>query len=339
MRAFVILGALGWIAAAPQDDPRLAMARTLQALRDTVGRSVVSIDVERKDAGGRRGGGTKGDYNSRPMEPVSGTVFSPDGYIVTTAFNLEGEIQRITVTTYDGRQYEGKRLGSNGELDVALLKIEAKDLPVLPRAKVEEAKVGDFVAIIGRSPDRYAPTVNQGILSALKRMDDTALQTDAEINYGNAGAPLVTLNGELLGIVSQVRPGTQWGQSGGVGFATKLKPIEKALTDLKKSKAVAREKANLPWTGIVPAEPKEGVKGVVIERIVPNSPAEEAGLEYGDVIRLVDGKRVKTLEEYRAALSQKKIGDEVELGVRRQSAKSELWDDLKVKVELREDPN
>lgn len=337
--AALILGALP---ARGQESLADETARALRTIRDSVGKSVVAIEVVRKsDPEGEGGGGPAGvhkHYYSRPIGPATGTVLTADGHILTSGFNVSGEILRITVITPDGRRHEAKKLGADGKLDVALLKIDAKDLPVLARAKLEDARVGDFVCVVGRSPDPATATVNLGILSALGRHNGTAVQSDAEVNYGNVGGPLVTLAGELIGITCRVRPRTHWGQSGGIAFATKMAEIDKALEDLKKGRDIARVSKG-PWIGTLAASPIEGVQGVPVDQILPNSPAEEAGLDPGDVIAAVDGTPVNTIEELDAAFRKKKVGEEVELTIRRQKRDAKTWEEKKMKVKLAEDPN
>jgi S1-C subfamily serine protease len=325
--------------AAAQDEIADAMARTLRKVRDSVGRSVVAIEVARsEDPEGETGSGPAGphqDYYNRPAGPVTGTILTADGFILTSAFNVSGEIRRITVILSDGRRLEAKRLGSNRPLDLALLKIEAKDLPVLPRAKVGEARVGDFVAVVGRAPDASSPTINQGILSALGRQKATAVQTDAELNYGNVGGPLVNLAGELIGVTAHIVPRADWGQSSGVGFAIKMEEIDKALESLKKSEDVA--KAKEPWIGIIAAEPREKFEGVKVDQILPNSPAEEAGLDSGDLIVAAAGRPVKSVDDLKAILAARKIGDEIDLTIRR--AKGAATETKKLKIKLADNPN
>jgi putative serine protease PepD len=316
------------------------MARVLQKVREKVAKSVVAIEVVRdKDPDGRGGSGpssTHQNYFNRPEGPCTGTIWSEDGYIVTSWFNVSGEVRRVTVRTHDGKTYEAKRLGYDATRDIALLKIEAKDLPVLPKSKLDEAKQGDFVAIVGRAPDPDVPTLNHGILSAVNRMKDVCVQTDAELNYGNVGGPLVTVRGEIVGITCQVKPRTNWGQSGGVGFACKHTEIDKALPSLKQNRSVERGKE--PWLGITPAEGAEGVEGVVIAQVAAEGPGEEGGLQEADVITEIEGKRVKTWEELRAVLETKKVGDVVKLKILRKD-KAGVAQPKDVKVKLGDNPN
>lgn len=326
-------------AASAQEGVSEAAAKALRALRDSAGKSVVAIEVVRdSDPEGRTGSGGAGshlDYYNRPAGPCSGTILTEDGYILTCAFNVSGGVKKITVMLADGREFEGKRLGYHMDLDVALVKIEAAGLPVLPRADLSKAAVGDLAAVLGRAPEKGAVTVNLGILSALGRWKNTAVQTDAEMNYGNLGGPLVTLKGELLGIASHIRPRSPWGQSSGVGFATRMPDIEKVLEELKKSKTTER-KGREPWMGVHAGEPAEGAEGIPVDQVAANSPAEEAGLESGDLLLEVGGARVKTLAEYKAALGRHKAGDEIDVKFRRTTPKGS--EEKTVKVRLVENP-
>ena len=328
---------LAWMAAAlfvgvQEDDA----AKAVRAIRDKVAPSVVAIEVIRKsDPEGHAGSGPSGtheDYYNRPLGPATATVLSADGYLLTCAFNVSGDILKITVITADGKRYEAKQLGWDGKLDVGLLKIDAKGLPVLPRAKLEDAKQGDFACVVGRSPDPASPTINVGILSALNRQEGTAVQTDAEVNYGNVGGPLVNLQGELIGIVAHVRPRAPWGQSGGVAFATKMAEIDKVLEKLKKGPEEVSKSVRGPWIGIVAGEPRAGVDGVVVDQVFPNSPAEEAGIDAGDVISAVDGKAIKNLDGLKAELAKKEAGVDREMTIRRLNNNGRLYTDKKIKI-------
>lgn len=322
------------------DDATEAFGRVLRSTKEKVQRSVVSILVTRSgkreddpDGFGPTGGaGTGKDYYNRPAGPCTGTIWTDDGYIITSWFNVSGNPKSITVTTPDGKEYPAIRLGHDEARDVALLKIEVKNLPLLTKAKFDDLKQGDFVAIVGRAPDKDAPTLNQGILSALGRQKNTAVQTDAELNYGNVGGPLVTLTGELIGITSHIKPQQPWGQSGGVGFATKVSEIEKIFEDLKKSKVVGGPKAKALWVGALFAD---GGEGVMVQQVVANSPAEDAGFEEGDVVLEFDGKAVKTIEELQKAMAEKKAGDTVPFKVKRKTKDGkETTKVLKAKLEV-----
>ncbi|MBI2932856.1 MAG: trypsin-like peptidase domain-containing protein [Planctomycetes bacterium] len=316
------------------------LAEILKRLRDQVAPCVVSIEVLRdRDPEGRAGSGPSGahaDYYNRPEGPCTGTIWSADGTIVTSAFNVSGDVRRVMVRLAGGKRVEAKRLGYDRTRDIALLKIDATDLPALPPAKPEEVRQGDFVAVVGRAPDPDVATINQGILSAVDRMKSTAVQTDAELNYGNVGGPLVNLRGELIGVTCHIKPRSHWGQSGGVGFACKLAEIEKVLPELKAGRSI--ERAEEPWLGVVLAEGAQDVEGVVIAQVAAHGPAEEAGLREGDVITDIDGRKVRSQEDVQAALATKKVGDGVAVKFRRIDPQSGAAEDKEVKVKLGADP-
>ena len=321
------------------DDPAEALARVLAGLRERVAKSVVAVEVERSDD--PEGTGVSGavaahqDYYNRPAGPVSGVVYGEDGFIVTSLFNVSGTVRKdgLRVTLADGSVHPAELLGTDERRDIALLKIDAKGLPVLPRADLREAGQGTLVAVVGRSPDRRVPTLNLGILSALDRMGGTAVQTDAEMNYGNAGGALVTLRGELVGVGCHVRPRTHWGQSGGIGFACKAAEIDGVLERLKKKERIRAEK--VPSLAIVPGGGDPDAPGLQVGGVMPGSTAEKAGLRPGDVIVEVDGAEVLDFEDLRGALRAKKVGQEVTLRVRRPKDRARKeYEELRLKAEL-----
>src|SRR5689334_24140613 len=160
---------LALLLTAAGDDP---FAPTLAKLRETAAKSVVAIEVERdSDPDGITGSGAVAqhrDYYNRPKGPTSGVIYEAGGFILTSRFNVSGGIRKngLKVTLWDGRQLVGELLGTDEERDIALVRIDAKELPVLPRADVSALGQGSFVALLGRSPDKSHPTVNFGILSA-----------------------------------------------------------------------------------------------------------------------------------------------------------------------------
>ena len=220
--------------AAPQADDPVAFTRVLQKLRKQVAPSVVSIMVSRSsDPDGEGGAGSTAaqlDYVRRPEGPCSGVIYGSEGLILTSYFNISGEIRPggLRVTLHDGREVEAKLLGWHQGRDIALLEIPVRDLPILPKADPKTLAQGMYLVLIGRAPDPLQPTINLGILSALNRVKNSALQTDAEMNYGNVGGPLVTIEGKLVGVACHIRPGKVWGQSSGVGFACKTAEIDLA---------------------------------------------------------------------------------------------------------------
>ncbi len=309
------------LAAGAQDHSTEAFTRLLRALRERVSRCVVAIEVDRSsDPDGTGTGGAVAahlDYYNRPRGPASGVVYESDGSIITSLFNVSGSIRKdgIRVTLPDGSERVAELLGTDERRDIALLKINAKDLPTLPKADPRGIGPGTFVAVVGRSPDKAVSTINAGIVSATNRMGGTAVQTDAEMNYGNAGGALVTLQGELVGVACHVKSRTHWGQSGGIGFACKVSEIDGVLDRLKRRERIEAEK--IPFLAIMPAGGDPDAPGLQVGAVLPGSTAEKAGLREGDVIVEVDGVKVFDMEDIKAALRSKKIGQEVSIKVLR----------------------
>jgi len=325
--------------AAAGDDTSAAFARVLERLRERVARSVVAIEVERSSD--PEGTGAEGavaahrDYYNRPRGPVSGVVYGADGFILTSLFNVSGTIRRdgLKVTLPDGSVHPAELLGSDEGRDIALLKIEAKGLPTLPKADLREVGQGTFVAVVGRSPHKGIPTLNVGIVSALNRMRGSAVQTDAEMNYGNSGGAVVTLRGELVGVGCNVKPRTHWGQSGGIGFACKTSEIDRVLDRLKRKEKIEAEK--LPFLGIGIGAGDPDAPGLQVGTVLPGSPGAKAGFKEGDVIVEFDGTKVVDFEDFRGALHSRKIGQEVTIRIRRPKDRARKeYEDLQLKAVL-----
>ena len=315
------------------DDVTRSFEKVLRNLRHKVAPSVVAIEVGRSsDPEGMGGSGPVArsrDYYNRPKGPTTGTIIGADGEILTSHFNVSGSILRITVTLPDGSEHEAKILGTDRKRDIALLKIDAKNLPLLPIAG--KYRQGDFVAILGRSPNPSTPTINHGILSAVHRRDKTAVQTDAELNYGNVGGPLVNLKGELIGVTCHIRPRAPWGQSGGVGFAIPNSQIKKVLHRLRKGEKIENQK--IPWLGIRMGTGDPNREGVQIEQVFPFSPASRAGLQPNDVISEIDGVKISDPEDLRTEIRKREIGDKTTLTVLRGSK------ERKIELTLEESPS
>ncbi|MFN3483918.1 MAG: S1C family serine protease [Planctomycetota bacterium] len=320
-----------------------ALARRLRALAEQVGPSVVAIEVEREsDPEGRVARGQLAahtDFFNRPPGPCSGVVYEPDGLIVTSAFNVSGVLgpRGIRVTLFDGREFPAELLGVDETRDLALLKIAASGLAVLPKADPASFGQGTLVVLLGRSPDKSRLTVTPGILSAVQRMKGTAVQTDARMNYGSAGGALVTLRGQLVGVAAHIRPRHPWGQSSGVGFACKAAEIDRVLPRLKARERIPAEPQ--PYLGIQPGGGDPEVEGAVVGLVVPGSPADRAGLKPGDVLVDIDGEKVYDAESLDEILSRKKPGDELRVKARRPRGGGEYEEkEFRVKLEGRPGP-
>lgn len=321
------------------DDP---LAPVLAKLRESAGRSVVAIDVERDaDPDGITGSGAVAqhrDYYNRPKGPTSGVIYEADGIILTSRFNVSGTLRKngIKVTLWDGRQLAGELLGSDEQRDIAVVKVDARELPALAKAGPEAAPQGTLVALVGRSPDRGQPTINFGILSATSRMNRTAVQTDAEMNYGNAGGALITLKGELIGVACNIKPDTVWGQSGGVGFACKVAEIDALLPRMRKGEHIAAEKR--PFLGIRAGEGNPDVEGIQVADVMKDSPAEKAGIKKEDVLVELGGVKITDSESLKEAMEPRKIGEEIELKVMRKAKEGWQEKTFKLKLEGRAEP-
>ena len=251
----------------------------------------------------------------------SGVIITRDGYILTNEHvvgSVGEEGRRITVSLTDGRRMPGIVVGADHQTDVALVKVEGRDLPAAPVGTVRGMVPGQMVVAIGNPLDlRF--TVTNGVVSALNRpiqvedrLYSDLIQHDALINPGNSGGPLVNMSGQVVGINTLIRPDAQ-----GIGFAI---PIDTALSvanDLKRFGKVKR-----PWLGVVVATNSPyfvrrygvpEVEGVVVLRIYRGSPAAEAGFEPGDVITKIAGRPTRTEDEFKSAERSLKIGERIEI--------------------------
>ncbi len=227
----------------------------------------------------------------------SGFIVSDDGYILTNNHVVENAAQ-IFVRLNDRREFEAKLIGSDASSDLALLKVEAEDLPTVEIGKSEDLKVGEWVVAIG-SPFGFDYSVTAGIVSAKGRSLPNEnyvpfIQTDVAINPGNSGGPLFDLDGEVVGINSQIY--TRSGGFMGVSFAIPIDVAMEVVEQLKESGSVVRG-----WLGVAIQDVDKdlaesfGLKkaaGALVSQVVRNGPAFEAGLKYGDIITGFNGKKV-----------------------------------------------
>ena len=270
----------------------------------------------------------------------SGVIISNDGYIVTNN-HVVGEADEIEVKLNDNREFKGRIIGCDATTDLALIKIDAKDLPAIKIGNSDDLKLGQWVLAVG-NPFNLTSTVTAGIVSAKARSlgangIESFIQTDAAINSGNSGGALVNEKGELVGINAMLY--SQTGSYSGYGFAIPTSIMNKVVADLKVYGTVQR--AILGVQGIdvstwIDSEKAKGndpdldvVEGVYIDKVTDASAAEEAGLEKGDVVTEFDGKKVTKMSELQEAIAQHRPGDKVSLTYKR--GKKEI----KVNVTLR----
>jgi serine protease Do len=257
----------------------------------------------------------------------SGFVIAADGYVMTNAHVVD-EADEVTVTLTDKREFKAKVIGLDRRTDVAVLKIEAKNLPQLRMGDVSKLKVGEWVMAIG-SPFGFDNTVTAGIVSAKAR--DTGdllplIQTDVAINPGNSGGPLLNLRGEVVGINSQI-----YSQSGGfmgISFAIPIDEAMRVADELRASGRVTRGMLGV-YPDDVSKEVAEAIglgkpQGALITRITPAGPGDKAGVQLGDVITKFDGKTVEKAVDLRRLAAAAKPGSKVQVTVFRKGAYKEL---------------
>src|SRR5437588_2475001 len=237
----------------------------------------------------------------------SGVVISPDGYIVTNHHVVDGA-QQITVDLTDRRSFAAKVVGTDQPSDLAVLKIDARDLPVLTLGDSDKVRVGDIVLAVG-NPLGVGQTVTAGIISAKGRRTGLSdgsfedfLQTDAPINQGNSGGALVNTVGELIGINSQILPGMGGGNIG-IGFAIPSNMARTVMDQLVKDGKVRRGQLGITvsrvTSDLAAGLGLKDVRGVLINSVTAGGPADKAGLKMGDVILKLNGKDVNDGNELR----------------------------------------
>lgn len=258
----------------------------------------------------------------------SGFIVSKDGQIITNNHVVE-EADKITVTLSDGRTLEAEVLGKDPTFDLAVIKIEAAELPVLELGDSDELKVGEWVVAIG-NPFGLEHTVTAGVISAKNRSIhagqvnfDGFLQTDAAINPGNSGGPLLNLEGKVVGINSAIIPYAQ-----GIGFAIPVNMAKQVVDDL-----IKYGKVNRGWLGVyiqpvseefAKAYKLESRDGAVVSDVVPGSPADVAGIKRGDVLTHINGETVKEPKQFVSIVRQNMAGEKVALTLIRQGKEQNL---------------
>ena len=276
---------------------------------------------------GRGGPGAPQEMPTRGQG--SGFIVSADGIILTNAHVVRGATE-VSVKLTDRREFRAKVLGADTKTDIAVLKIEASNLPVATLGKTSELKVGEWVLAIG-SPFGFENSVTAGVVSAKGRSlpDDSAvpfIQTDVAINPGNSGGPLFNTRGEVVGINSQIY--TRSGGYQGVSFAI---PIDVA-TKIK-NQIVATGKVEHARLGVAVQEINQAFadsfkldkpEGALVSTVEKGSPADKAGLQSGDVIRQVNGQPIVSSGDLPAVIGLAAPGDSVKLSIWRQGAAKEI---------------
>lgn len=299
-----------------------------QAVTPAVVNITATIDIDDS-----KGGGVPLPFNGfggnhrppaipkRQRSSGSGVILSSDGYIVTNNHVVAGSHDLLVILP-DSREFPAKVVGADPETDLAVIKIQAEDLPVIPWGNSSSLAVGQYVLAIG-NPFGLNSTVTLGIVSALDRGGmglarfEDFIQTDAAINPGNSGGALVNTDGELVGINTAIA--SQSGGYQGVGFAVPSSLAKPVLDELIKSGKIVRGYLGLgvqemtselaPWFGLKNSE------GALVTDVVPGGPADKAGIHRGEVILQYQGKNVKDGQMLLEQVTHSPIGQEVELGV------------------------
>src|SRR5438094_8670487 len=263
----------------------------------------------------------------------SGVVVTNEGHIITNNHVVD-QVDEIEVQLSDGRTKKARLVGADSQVDLAVLKIDDPGVKPLKLADSDTVQAGDFVLAIG-NPFGFEETVTDGIISSKMRPNRTdafgdLLQTNAAINPGNSGGPLINLRGEVVGINTAII--SRSGGSQGIGFAIPSNTIRTALESLLKQGRIIRGYLGIQTRALQPGQNTAETEGVTVEEVVPGSPAAQAKLQRGDVIRKFNGRDVKNINALRSMVAQTELNKDVELEIVR-TGKS-----LSVTTQIKEQP-
>ncbi len=271
----------------------------------------------------------QGGRQSQPQPQTglgSGVIITPDGYIVTNNHVVEGA-DKLDITLNDNRTFNGRVIGTDPSTDLALVKIDAKDLPIVKFGDSDKLKVGEWVLAVG-NPLGLTSTVTAGIVSAKARSIgmlannqrmgiEAFIQTDAAVNGGNSGGALVNTAGELVGINTAIY--SQTGSYAGYSFAVPTSIVSKVIADLKQYGTVQRAVLGIGYREINSAlaqEKKLSVQeGVYVGEVFNRSAAMEAGIQEGDVINSINGVKIKNGAMLTEQLAKYRPGDKIKVGL------------------------
>lgn len=336
------------VAATPLDDRSVAALTSLdQAMESVAARvtpSVVNIAVTSKgspeqavsddDRQGMPPGLEQFFGQSQPQRPQplqhgvgSGVIISPDGYIVTNNHVVDGAVQ-VQVTLHDRRTMNARVVGVDKLTDLAVLKINATDLPSIAWGDSTKLQPGETVLAFGSPFGYFRFSVTRGIVSALDRPNPYSndprkpgdfIQTDAAINPGNSGGPLVNARGELVGIDTFIV--SESGSFAGAGFAIPSQIVHSVAEQLMKSGSVQHGYLGMSMNDVTPDNARffnlHDASGAIVSAVVPNSPASRAGLRRGDVIRQLNGENIVDGSALQVAVSEETPGTNITLGILR----------------------
>lgn len=328
--AFTLLSWLAAnVAAVPATEPSAppatgALRDVLRAAAAAVAPSIVRIDT----IGGvqpveSEHGGSPADAAFRTADgPTTGVIWSPDGYIVTSSFNFSRDPSIITVTLHDGTKHVARLVARDRMSRLALLKTEAEGLPVPRWLPVEESPPGSWAIAAGFGHGTAEPSLSLGVISAVRRMNGVAVQTDARISPANYGGPLFNIDGSVIGICVPMGPGedeiadAQWYDSG-IGFAVHYEHLSDRVARLRTGRDPQRGVLGVtfdsrdPVAGIPQTQP--GAPPGIRIMAPPVGPAAAAGLQEGDVVTSIDGAPTPRLVDVRRQLARRAAGDRVKI--------------------------
>jgi serine protease Do len=340
------------LATSPNVDPRQvasleALNRERRALVSSVIPSVVAVKTSKKIAIRREYGLDPFEFffrNQRqfrnPNEEAmvqnalgSGVIVTNEGHIITNNHVVD-QVDEIEVQLSDGRTKKARLVGADSQVDLAVLKIDDPGVKPLKLADSDMVQAGDFVLAIG-NPFGFEETVTDGIISSKMRPNRTdafgdLLQTNAAINPGNSGGPLINLRGEVVGINTAII--SRSGGSQGIGFAIPSNTVRTALESLLKQGRIIRGYLGIQTRGLQPGQNGTESEGVIVEEVVPGSPAAQAQLQRGDIIRKFDGHEVKNFPALRSLVAQAQLNKKIDLEIVRDGKP------LKVMTQIKEQP-
>ncbi|TFW33319.1 DegQ family serine endoprotease [Massilia horti] len=277
----------------------------------------------------------RGNRRGQPQQPEeevqrgvgSGFIISDDGYVLTNAHVVEGA-EEVTVTLTDRREFKAKVLGVDRRSDVALLKVDARNLPSVRIGDSSKIRVGEWVIAIG-SPFNLENTVTAGIISAKAR--DTGdylplIQSDVAVNPGNSGGPLINMRGEVIGINSQIA--TLSGGYNGISFSVPIDEVMRVAEQLKKTGHVTRGKLGVKISEVT-SDVAESLglgkaRGAEVALVEPGGPAEKAGIKVGDIILRFNGQPIETTRDLPRLVGASKVGSHATVTIWRRGAQQDL---------------
>jgi serine protease Do len=263
----------------------------------------------------------------------SGVIVTNEGHIITNNHVVD-QVDEIEVQFSDGRTKKARLVDGDSQVDLAVLKVDDPGVKPLKLADSDMVQAGDFVLAIG-NPFGFEETVTDGIISSKGRPNRTdafseLLQTNAAINPGNSGGPLINLRGEVVGINTAII--SRSGGSQGIGFAIPSNTVRNVLESLLKQGRIIRGYLGITTRGVQPGQSNADSEGVIVEEVVPGSPAAQAQLQPGDVIRKFNGRDVKNIYALRSVLAQAELNKNVELEIVRAGKP------VKVTTQIKEQP-